>query len=145
MAVSFREIVSGSIFGLGTALAFSISPIFVRMGMAEGHSAEIGLAIGLIAAALAYFVVLLISDRQALQVRAVGEFRLAGWELAAALSIVTGTWLRYEAMALVPLAIVSALGRVNILVILLLARRTVTTRVWVGGFLIIAGTVLLSL
>jgi uncharacterized membrane protein len=145
MAVSIRDVVSGSVFGLGTAMAFSVSPIFVRMGMAEGHSAEIGLAIGLIAAALAYFMVLLVSDRQALQVGAVGEVRLAGWELAAALSIVTGTWLRYEAMALVPLAIVSALGRVNILVILLLARRTVTPRVWVGGFLIIAGTVLLSL
>ncbi len=145
MAVSVREIASGSVFGLGTALAFSVSPIFVRLGMAEGHSAEIGLAIGLIAAALAYFLVLVCSDRQSLHLGAAGEWRLAGWELAAALSIVTGTWLRYEAMALVPLAIVSALGRVNILVILLIARRSVKLRVWVGGFLIIAGSVLLSL
>jgi drug/metabolite transporter (DMT)-like permease len=145
MAVTLRSVVAGSVYGLGTALAFSVSPIFVRMGMADGHSAIVGLAVGLVAAALAYGGIALISDPGALDLRRLERLRPISWELAAALVIVTGTWMRYVAMGLVPLAIVSAVGRVNILVILLLAGRSVSPRVWAGGALIIAGTVLLSI
>lgn len=113
--------------------------------MAEGVSAEVGLTIGLTAAAVSYVVVLLVIDRPALDLRRLPGWRPVGWESAAAAAIVTGTWLRYLAMAMIPLAIVSAVGRVNILVILLLSRRTTTLRLWVGGALIIAGTVLFSL
>jgi drug/metabolite transporter (DMT)-like permease len=145
MAVKSRDLVTGTIFGLATAMAFSISPIFVRKGMAEGFSAEIGLTVGVTAAALSYVLILIVVDRPALDVRRLPGWSPVLWELAAAVAIVTGTWLRYRAMALIPLAIVSALGRVNILVILLLARRSVTPRAWLGGALIIAGTILLSI
>jgi uncharacterized membrane protein len=142
--VTLRSVLAGSVYGLGTALAFSVSPIFVRMGMADGHSAIVGLSVGLIAAAIAYTGVALASDRAALRLGRLERLTPISWELAAALVIVTGTWMRYVAMGLVPLAIVSAVGRVNILVILLLAGRSVGPRVWIGGVLIIAGTVLLS-
>jgi uncharacterized membrane protein len=144
MAVTVRSVIAGSVFGLGTALAFSVSPIFVRMGMADGHSAIVGLSVGLIAAAAVYTGVTLSLNRGSLRLRSLERLSPVSWELAAALVIVTGTWLRYLAMGLIPLAIVSAVGRVNILVILLLAGRSVGPRIWVGGMLIIAGTVLLS-
>lgn len=145
MAKGLKAALGGSVYGLGTALSFSISPLFVRAAMSRGHSAEVGLSVGLIAAAAAYAIVLAISEPGALADTLTTDRPTALWELAAALAIVTGTWLRYEAMATIPLAIVSALARINIFVILLLARKTVTLRVWVGGALIIAGTVLLSL
>jgi drug/metabolite transporter (DMT)-like permease len=144
VAVNSRRLVTGTLFGLATAMAFSISPIFVRKGMAEGFSAEIGLTVGVTAAALTYALILFLVDRPALDVRRLPGWNPVLWELAAAVAIATGTWLRYRAMALIPLAIVSALGRVNILVILLLARRSVTPKTWLGGVLIIAGTMLLS-
>ncbi|MDA3949385.1 MAG: hypothetical protein PF508_09165 [Spirochaeta sp.] len=144
MAVNTKELITGTFFGLATAMAFSISPLFVRKGLAEGFSAEIGLTVGVTAAALSYALILLFIDRGALDVRRLPGRGPVLWELSAAAAIVTGTWLRYRAMALIPLAIVSALGRVNSLVILLLARRSVTPRVWIGGALIIAGTMLLS-
>lgn len=139
-----RGVISGSFFGLLTALSFSVSPIFVRLGMAEGASAEIGLSVGLVAAAVSYVLILAIIDRSALDVRRLPGLRPALWEAGAAAAIVTGTWLRYLAMALIPLAIVSALGRVNILVILLIEHRATTLRLWIGALLIIAGTVLFS-
>lgn len=142
--VANRNVLSGSLFGLLTALSFSVSPIFVRLGMEEGASAEIGLTVGLTAAAVSWVVVMSIFDRAALDVRRLRGSRPVLWETAAAATIVTGTWLRYLAMALIPLAIVSAVGRVNILVILLLSRRTTTLRLWIGGALIIAGTALFS-
>lgn len=144
MAVRPERLVTGTVFGLATAMAFSISPIFVRKGMAEGFSAGIGLTVGVSAAACTYALILFFLDRPALEVRRLPGAGPAMWELAAAVAIVTGTWMRYRAMALIPLAIVSALGRVNILVILLLARRSVTPRVWLGGTLIIIGALLLS-
>lgn len=144
MEVKPKQLVTGVFFGLATAMAFSISPIFVRKGMAEGFSAGIGLTVGVTAAALTYALILLFVDRAALDVRRLPGASPAVWEFAAAVAIVTGTWLRYRAMALIPLAIVSALGRVNILVILLLVRRSVSPRVWLGATLIIAGAVLLS-
>lgn len=145
MAKGLTAAFRGSVYGLGTALAFSISPLFVRAAMSEGHSAEVGLSVGLIAAAATYAFVLAVSEPRALQDAFRADRATTLWELAAALAIVTGTWLRYEAMATIPLAIVSALARINILVILLLAGKSVTRRVWIGGVLIIAGTVLLSL
>jgi drug/metabolite transporter (DMT)-like permease len=113
--------------------------------MAEGASAEIGLSVGLVAAAFSYGLILLVIDRPALDIRRLPGMRPVLWEAGAAAAIVTGTWLRYLAMALIPLAIVSALGRVNILVILSIEHRSTTMRLWIGALCIIAGTVLFSL
>ena len=143
MEVSAGSTVRGVCFGLGTALAFPISPVFVRLGLANRHTPAIGLAVGITAAWLAYVAVLALVDPAALTVRPTGLRRALRWESAAAVSIVAGTWMRYVAMDLAPLAFVSALGRVNILVILLLAAKSVTWRVWLGAALIIIGSVLL--
>lgn len=145
MEIALRRVITGSLAGLGTALAFSVSPVFVRMGMREGHSAETALVVGLVAALISYAGILAIIDRNSLRIRIGSHLRPLAWETAAAVSIVTGTWLRYVAMSLIPLAIVSAVGRVNLLVILLFARRAITPRVWLGAALILSGTLLLSL
>ena len=139
--MSLRRTLGGAFWGLGTALAFSISPVFLRLGLAEGYSTHIALTVGVTSAFIAYVVLLAVFDRRSLKLT---PFRAAGsmkWEVAAAFSIVAGSWVRYLAISLIPLAIVSALGRVNILVILLLSRREVTWKVWVGGALIVAGAI----
>ena len=141
MEVSLRRTVSGVLWGLSAALAYSVSPVFVRVGMMEGHSPHIALTVGVTAAFVAYVTLLALFDRRSLDPTPFRSRESLGWEVAASASIVTGSWLRYVAMTLAPLAIVSALGRVSILVILLLARREVTWKVWVGGSLIVAGAI----
>lgn len=126
MAIDLKKTATGTVFGLGTALAFSISPIFVRIGMRYGHPPEIALAVGMSGAFLSYITTLLLFDRKSLQVSKAFGFRPFLWEGGAAVAIVIGTWLRYIALEIIPLGVVSALGRINILVILLLARREIT-------------------
>lgn len=145
MALALAGALRKTSFGLATALAYAVSPVFVRLGVAEGTSVETGLAIGLTAAAGAYLVTLFVTNRGAFDLRGLPGWRPVAWEVAAALTIVTGTWLRYRAMNLLPLAIVSTLGRISIPVILIIERRRATVRIWIGCALIVGGTVLIGL
>lgn len=62
------------------------------------------------------------------------------------------TWARWVALDMAPVAVVMALGRTNVPVVLLLApllvgrqAERVTARVWLGAALIVAGAVILNL
>jgi drug/metabolite transporter (DMT)-like permease len=138
-----------SLFGLGVAVCFSISPIFIRGGLRDLNSPLLGVTIGMGFSALAYGITLLFRRRSIQQ----GPItRDAVWfQLAASVFVGVSTWTRWIALDLAPVGVVLALGRLNVPVVLLItpmlvgkAAENVTLRVWLGALLIVAGSLILN-
>jgi uncharacterized membrane protein len=139
----------GLLFGLGTALSFSISPIFIRHGLANLPSPLLGVTVGMVASTLAFGVLLLFRrnhapaepiPRQALML-----------QLAAGILVGLSTWARWLALDMAPVGVVLALGRLNVPVVILLSPllvgqqlERVNLRVWLGAGLIVIGSLVLS-
>jgi len=73
------------------------------------------------------------------------------FQLAAAVLIGLSTWARWVALDMAPVAVVLALGRLNIPVVILLSpllvgriQERVTTKVWLGAALIVIGSLVLN-
>jgi uncharacterized membrane protein len=138
-----------SIFGLGTALCFSISPIFIRGGLRDLNSPLLGVTIGMAFSALAYGVTLLFRGAS-LQRELITPDGIA-FQLAASVLVGISTWTRWIALDQAPVGVVLALGRLNVPVVVLLspllvgqAAENVTPRVWAGAVLIVAGSLVLN-
>jgi drug/metabolite transporter (DMT)-like permease len=138
-----------SLFGLGVAICFSISPIFIRGGLEDLNSPLLGVTIGMGFSALAYGITLLFRRNQIQQ----GPItRDALWfQLAASVFVGISTWTRWIALDMAPVGVVLALGRLNVPVVLLLtpmlvgrAAENVTLRVWSGAVLIVGGSLILN-
>jgi drug/metabolite transporter (DMT)-like permease len=137
-----------SIFGLGVAVCFSISPIFIRGGLDEMNSPLLGVTIGMALSAIAYAIILLLR-RERLNLSQVPRESLF-YQLAAGLFVGSSTWLRWLALSMAPVAVVLTLGRVNVPVVIILSiflvgqkEERVTNRVWLGATLIVAGSLML--
>ena len=139
-----------SLFGIGTAICFAISAIFIRHGLEDMPSPLLGVTIGMVITAIAYGVLLLFRRKQIRQ----GSIPLDAWlfQIAAGAIVGLATWARWIALDIAPVAVVMALGRTNVPVVIFLAPllvgrklERVTVRVWLGAGLIIAGAVLLNL
>lgn len=139
-----------SVYGLATALCFSVSPIFLRFGLRDFPSPVVAVAIGMTSALMLYVLVLVVRGRLRV-LRARVSTRALLTQVLAGVFIATGTWLRYEAVDRAPIAVVATLGRINIPVVLLLSplffvatKDRVTGRVWLGATFIIAGAAVIS-
>ncbi len=139
-----------SVYGLGTALCFSVSPIFLRYGLRDFPSPVIAVGIGMTSAFLLYLLVLALRGHLGL-LRARVSRSVLVTQVLAGLFIATGTWLRYEAVDRAPVAVVATLGRINIPVVLLLSplffvagKDRVTVRLWLGAGLIIGGAAVIT-
>lgn len=139
-----------SIYGLGTALCFSVSPILLRYGLRDFASPVVAVGIGMTAAFLLYVVALAARGRLGV-LRARVSTSVLMTQVLAGLFIAAGTWLRYEAVDRAPVAVVATLGRINIPVVLLLSplffaadKDRVTVRLWVGAGLIIGGAAIMT-
>jgi uncharacterized membrane protein len=139
-----------SLFGLGTALCFAISAIFIRNGLEGLPSPLLGVSVGMTTAALVYGVVLIFRRKQIQQ----GPIPWDAWLFQVAAGAIGGlaTWARWIALDMAPVAVVMALGRTNVPVVIFLAPllvgrkvERVTARVWLGAALIVAGAVILNL
>lgn len=137
-----------SIFGLGVALCFSISPIFIRGGLDEMDSPLLGVTIGMAVSAITYGIILLVR-RERLKLNQVPRQSLY-YQLAAGLFVGASTWIRWLALTLAPVAVVLALGRLNVPVVIILSiflvgqkEEQVTGRVWLGATLVVIGSLLL--
>ena len=139
-----------SIFGIGTAICFAISAIFIRNGLEGLPSPLLGVTIGMVITALAYGVLLLFRRKQIQQ----GPIFRDAWlfQLAAGAIVGLATWARWIALDMAPVAVVMALGRTNVPIVIFLApllvgrkAERVTVRVWLGAALIVAGAVILNL
>ncbi len=139
-----------SLFGLGAALCFSISPIFIRHGLQDLPSSLLGVTIGMIFSTIAYGA-LLIFRRGHINWEAIPHTALF-FQFAAGVLVGLSTWACWLALDLAPVGVVVALGRLNVPIViglspLLIGRHLeqVTYKVWLGAGLIIAGAFVLAL
>jgi drug/metabolite transporter (DMT)-like permease len=157
-----------SLPGIGTAFCFASSPVLVRFGLEDGGTPLTAVTVGLFVAVAAYLAIFYL-PRAAVGLRRPPPAppvnplattvprqsrKLSSgviYQLLAAIAIGLGTWFRYIAVDLSPLALVATLGRVNILVILMLTpflltgrRHRLTPATWLGAGLIILGSILVA-
>jgi len=137
------------LFGLGAAVCWAISPIFIRYGLQELESPLMGVTIGSVASSVVYAVGLL---GRAVNPNMSAEIKTdAAWlKLIAGTLVGIATWLRWEALDIAPVAVVLALSlfsvpTVNFVSPLLVGQHIerVTLRVWMGSALIVAGSLIL--
>ena len=142
-------ILRDSLFGLGVAVCFAISPIFIRAGMKDLNSPLLGVTIGMGISAIAYGVTLLFQRKQIQQGPITQD---ALWfQLGAAFFVGVSTWARWIALDMTSVSVVLALGRLNVPVVILLspllvgkASENVTLRVWLGAAMIVGGSLILN-
>jgi drug/metabolite transporter (DMT)-like permease len=137
---------TASLFGLGTALCWAVSPILIRQGLRGLPSPLLGVTIGLVAATAAYGLALPLRRRRLRVAR-----EALGWKLAAGLLVGVSTWTRWYAVALVPVAVVLALGLLSVPTVLaaaplLVGRQAerVTAPVLAGSTLVVAGALVIG-
>jgi drug/metabolite transporter (DMT)-like permease len=137
-AASWRD----SLFGLGTALMWALSPIFTVKGLDGLDSPLIGVAIGLVVSVGGYALLLAVSRprRRRDPVQRGG----VALELVAGTLVALATWGRWEALDLLTVGAVLAFNLLSVPVVLVLApivggRRVedVTVRVWAGAGLVV--------
>jgi drug/metabolite transporter (DMT)-like permease len=139
---------SDAVFGLGCALMWAVSPVFAVEGFDGIRSPLLGVALGMVAAALAYAVALA-ARGSGLGLGAVARSAL-GFKLVAALLVAFATWWRWIALDDASVGVVLALGLLSVPVVLFLAPvlvgghlERVTARVWAGSALVAGGALTL--
>jgi drug/metabolite transporter (DMT)-like permease len=139
-----------SLFGLGTALCWGTSPIFIRRGLDGLPSPLLGVTVGLLAAVAAYGIAILLARRPIISL---SRSRPAlAWKAAAGMLVGLSTWTRWYALSLVPVVVVLGLGLLSVPTVILLAPlvvgrhlERVTARVVGGSGLVLAGAFVLIL
>jgi drug/metabolite transporter (DMT)-like permease len=134
--------------GLATALAWSISPIFIKKGLDGLDSPLLGLTLGMAVALVAYALALPLRPR--VEGTLLGSRAALAFKLAAGLLVGLSVWARWESLDSTGIAIVLALGLLSVPVVLvcsplLMGRHVerVTAAVWTGAGLVVGGALLL--
>jgi uncharacterized membrane protein len=146
LTVTWRK----SLFGLGSALCFASSPIFIRHGLEDLPSPLLGVTAGMVITTIAYGVLLLFRRGQVRQGSITRD--AMSFQLAAGVLVGLATLARWIALDMSPVAVVMALGRMNVPIIILLSpllvgrqQERVTARLWLGAGLVVGGAVILNL
>lgn len=141
---------SGSIFGLITALTWALSPIFIKKGLEDLDSPILGVTIGMVASTLAYGILMLLRRNHISKTPITGGLWLN--QIMAGVLTGLGTLFRWIALDLAPVAVVVTLGRFNMIVVIVISSfmtgkyaEKMTWKVWLGAALVIAGAVILGL
>lgn len=134
-------------FGLGAALCWSISPLFIRRGLALADDPLAGVTVGMIAATVAYGIVLAVGRRSPW--RGVPAAAMT-WKVGAGVLVGFATWARWVALALNPVTVVLSLGLLSVPTVIALAPmlagrqlERVTRAVVTGSALVVAGALVL--
>ena len=142
-----------SFAGLGTALCFSSSSIFIRYGLETVPSPLFGVSVGMVFCTTTYGFILLMRLKRRFDAQASFSYGLEGWILLVIAGILLGfgTLSRWIAIDLAPIALVVSLSGLSIPVVLLLSpilmgrkEENVTLRVWLGAGFIITGATILT-
>jgi len=140
----------GAVWGLGVAVCFSISPIFIRHGLELLPSPLLGVTVGMVFSALAYGILLLLRRNQSQRLM-ISRSTLV-FQLAAGVLVGLSTWARWFALDHAAVGVVLALGRLNVPVVILVSPflvgqqlERVTPKVVLGALLIVGGSILLAL
>ncbi|HXF56545.1 MAG TPA: EamA family transporter [Actinomycetota bacterium] len=137
--------------GLGAALSWSVSPVFIRAGLRELPSPLLGVTFSMVVATAAYGAVVLLRRSAGL----VGGWLARGergFKLAAGVLVGLSTWFRWIALERTTVAVVLALSLLAVPTVMVLAPpllgrhlEVVTPKLWAGAGLIVAGALLLIL
>jgi len=140
---------TASLAGLGAALAWAISPIFIRRGLREIDAPLAGVTISMIAAVIAYGLALLVRRPRGARAPSPSRRAVASKLLAGAL-VGLATWTRWYALSLLPVAEVLGLALLSVPTVMVLAPllagrdvERVTLPVLGGAALVIAGALVL--
>jgi uncharacterized membrane protein len=141
---------SGSIFGLITALTWALSPILIKKGLEGLDSPILGVTVGMVASTIAYGALMLLRRNHIAKEPITRELWLN--QLVAGVLTGFGTLFRWIALDLAPVAVVVTLGRFNMIVVLVISAfmtgryaEKLTWKVWLGAAFVIAGAVILGL
>ena len=142
-AMAWRD----SAFGIGCAVAWAVSPVFIRKGLEGFDSPLLGVSVGL-AASLAGYVLVLALGEHRIERRSLGD---AVWlKVLAGVLVALSTWGRWVALDRTSVAAVLALGLLSVPVVLLLSPilmgrevERVNPYVWLGAALVVGGSLLL--
>lgn len=108
------------LFGLGTALAWAISPIFIRDGLDIVNSPLTGVTIGIFFATVAYGLVLAGRKRRILALPLTSRPMLL--KILAGVLIGLATWLRWYSLSATEVAVVLSLGLLSVPTVMVFAR-----------------------
>ena len=141
-----------SLAGLGTALCFSSSSIFIRYGLETIPSPLIGVTIGMVFCTFAYGLILLVRFRkQTEEEKKISYSQGILLLLFGGIFLCFGTLSRWIAIDLAPIAIVIGLSGLTVPVVLMLSPilmgrnlENVTVRIWIGAGLVIIGASLIT-
>jgi drug/metabolite transporter (DMT)-like permease len=136
--------------GLATALAWSISPVFIKEGLEGLDSPLLGLTLGMGVALLAYAAALPLRPRP--DGPTIGAWDALIFKLVAGLMVGLSVWARWVSLDTTAVAVVLALGLLSVPVVLVFSPllmgshvERVTLPVGLGGALVVAGGLLLIL
>jgi drug/metabolite transporter (DMT)-like permease len=136
------------LLGLAAAICWSISPLFIRHGLAELPSPILGVTIGITACVLGYALVLALR-RSGTPLTSFSTDAFA-FKLVAAMLVGLSTWARWVALDLSSVALVLALSLVSVPLVNFLSPlvvghqvEQVTRQVWLGSALIVGGSLIL--
>jgi uncharacterized membrane protein len=138
----------GSLFGLGTAACWSVSPLLIRVGLDRLPDPMLGVTISMIGATIPQGIVVAVRARRGLSTPAAWD---SVWlKLAAGVLVGASTWTRWEALALTPVAVVLALGLLSVPTVIVVApllagrqEEQVTRRIVLGALLVVIGSLVL--
>jgi len=142
-----------SLPGLGTALCFSSSSIFIRYGLETIPSPLIGVTIGMVFCTSAYGLILIVRFRNQIEKAKKISYSRQGIFLLffGGIFLGFGTLSRWIAIDLAPIAIVIGLSGLTVPVVLMLSPllmgrslENVTIRLWLGAGLVIIGSSLIT-
>jgi drug/metabolite transporter (DMT)-like permease len=136
-----------SVFGFGTALAWAVSPIFIRKGLDGFDSPLIGVTVGLAVSLAGYLLVLTVARHR----RRTGALGDAPWlKVTAGVLVALSTWGRWVALERTTVGTVLALGLMSVPIVLLLSPllmgrevERVNVFVWLGALLVVGGSFVL--
>jgi drug/metabolite transporter (DMT)-like permease len=138
----------GSLFGLGTAACWAISPLLIREGLAQVPSPGLGVTISMLAATIPQGAVVALRRG-----RGLGDpprWDALSLKLAAGVLVGLSTWTRWEALASSPVAVVLALGLLSVPTVVLVApplagrlEEPITARILLGAALVVVGSLFL--
>jgi drug/metabolite transporter (DMT)-like permease len=137
-----------SVWGLGTSIAWAISPIFIKEGLEGLESPLLGVTLGMVVAVAAYGLALPLRPRSGAEIR----WDSLSFKLAAGVFVALSTWARWLSLDHSAIGVVLALGLLSVPVVLLLSPvlmgrhvEQVSTAIWVGAALVVGGSLLLVL
>lgn len=137
----------GLLYGLGAALCWSVSPIFIRQGLRQLPSPLLGLTFGLVPCVIAYAAGMLLRRNT---VTVPPSPATLGLKIVAGALVGLSQWGRWTALKLAPVGVVLALTQTSVPVVVILSPlvvgrhlERVTPRVWLGALVIVGGALIL--